>query len=140
MVRIQGTADDINHRQTVHGLSLFQSLQVDMIQAILGVQLVNHSLLNGLYHYYTVIEIGFFVHVVNNPVHERTEEIPLSKLDDSFRTDRLSGGLFVQCFHTISLITKMLFCRPFTGIRRAKVFPTHRQPGVFQRITFTFAR
>ena len=94
-VRIQCTADYVNHGQAVHRFPFVQALQIDVIETILRVQHVNHSFFDGLNHYYTAVEISFFVHVVDNPVNKRTKEITFAKLNNSFRTDRFLCGLFV---------------------------------------------
>ena len=64
-----------------------------MIQPVLGVQRVNHPLLNRLYDNNRSVEVRFLVGFPDYPLNEGTEEVPLSELDDLFGVlFRLRGG------------------------------------------------
>ena len=71
-VRIQCTADNVDHCQTIDSFSFIQSLQVYVIKIILCIQHVYHTFVDGLNYYNTAIEVSFFVHVINDPVDKCT--------------------------------------------------------------------
>ena len=70
-----------------------------MIQAILCVQHVDHSPVDGLDHHDTAVKIYILVHFLDNPIHECPEEIAFSELDDPFRMQHFTGSFFIQLFH-----------------------------------------
>ena len=92
-VGIDGTADAINKFQGVHGLPVNKALQVNMIEAVLGLQAVGHALSNGLYDDDRCIKVSALIHLPHNPVYECAKEVTLAKLDDTLGAMCLwSGG------------------------------------------------
>lgn len=67
-----------------------------MIEAVLAVEPVDHAAVDRLDDDNAGIEVGLLVHVVDDPVNECTEEITLTKLNDSFWHDALRSGALVQ--------------------------------------------
>ena len=66
-----------------------------MIQAVLCIEPVNHTTLDGLYYNNATVEVGLLVHVPDNPINKSTEEIALTKLNNLFRHNALRRKLFV---------------------------------------------
>ena len=98
-IGVQGAADAVYARQGVHSLAVQASLQIDVIEAVLAVEPFYHTLLDGLHDYDTAVEVGLLVHVVDDPVYKRAEEVTFAKLDDSFGCCALGSRQLVQCFH-----------------------------------------
>ena len=94
-VRIESSADDVNHRQAVDSLAFFKSLQVNMIEVILSVEHVNHSSVDWLNDNDAAVEVCLLVHVPDYPVNECAEEVAFSELDDSLGTNCFSCSFFV---------------------------------------------
>ena len=63
-------------------LAVEASLQVDVIESVLAVKPLNHTLVDRLNDNYRTVEVGLCVHVPYNPVNECAEEVTLAKLDD----------------------------------------------------------
>ena len=66
-----------------------------MVQAVLTIEPLYHTLVDGLYDDDTTIEVGLLVHVPDNPINERTEEVTLTKLNHLFRHYALRSEIFV---------------------------------------------
>ncbi|MPM67752.1 hypothetical protein SDC9_114676 [bioreactor metagenome] len=66
-----------------------------MVQIVLRIQHVNHTFINRLYDYNAAVKVGFFIHVVNDPVNKRTKEVTFAKLNDAFGTLHFHGCFFV---------------------------------------------
>ena len=47
-IRIHGAADAVDHLKRVHGLTVDESLQVHVVEAVLCLQTLGHALGNGL--------------------------------------------------------------------------------------------
>ena len=93
LIRAQAAADDVDQIDAVHGLAVLQSLEIQVIQAVLLVEPADHALLDGLDHDDGAVEIGFLVGLPDNPLDERAEEVALTELDDLFGVLlRLRGG------------------------------------------------
>ena len=98
-IRIQCAAYHIDPGKAVDFFTFVQPLKIDMIQAILCVQHVDHSPVDGLDHHDTAVKIYILVHFLDNPIHECPEEIAFSELDDPFRMQHFTGSFFIQLFH-----------------------------------------
>ncbi len=94
-VGVQRTANDVDTLQRVHGLAVLTTLQVHMVQAVLGVEPVHHTSFNGLYDNDTTVEVGLLVHVPDNPINECAEEVSFTELNHLFRHHALRSELFV---------------------------------------------
>ena len=94
-IGVQRAADHVDTLEGVHGLAVLTTLQVHMVQAVLSVQPVHHTLLNGLYYYHTAVEVGLLVHIPDNPIYECTEEVTFTELNHLFRHHALRSKLFV---------------------------------------------
>ena len=94
-VGVQCAADNVDALQGVHGLTVLAALQVDVVQAVLTVQPLYHTLVDRLYDNDTTIEVGLLVHVPDNPIYECTEEVSLTKLNHLFRHHALRSEVFV---------------------------------------------
>ena len=70
-----------------------------MVQAILCVQHVDHSPVDRLDHHNAAVKIHFFIHLLDNPIHECPEEIAFAELDNPFRIQHFAGSFFIQFFH-----------------------------------------
>ena len=90
---VQRTADHINALKCVDSLTVLTSLQIDVIQAVLTVEPIHHTTLDRLNYNNRTIEVGLLIHVPNNPVNERTQEIALTKLDNPLWHDALWSRL-----------------------------------------------
>ena len=66
-----------------------------MIQAVLTVEPVYHAFFDRLNDNYRAVEVCLLVHVVNNPINKRTEEVSFTKLNDFFRHYALGRSPFV---------------------------------------------
>ena len=97
-VGVEGTADGINTCQRVDWLTIFFSLQIQVIEAILSVEPVNHAVFNRLNYNDRSVEVCLLIHVEDNPVNKGTEKITFSKLDDSLRHSAFGGCTLVQGF------------------------------------------
>ena len=67
-----------------------------MVEAVLAVEPVNHTALDGLNHNHRTVEVGLLVHVPYNPVNESTEEVTLTKLNDFLWHHALRSRALVQ--------------------------------------------
>ena len=77
----------------VHGLAVLETLEIQVIQAVLLVEPADHALLDGLDHDDGAVEIGFLVGLPYDPLDERAEEVALTELDDLLGVlFRLRGG------------------------------------------------
>ena len=94
-IGVHTATDNVDALQRVHWLAVLTTLQVHVIQAVLTVQPVNHTTVQGLDNDYRTIEIGLLVHVPDNPINERTEEITLTELNHLFRHYALRSEVFV---------------------------------------------
>ena len=101
-VGVQPAADDVDQLDAVDLLALVDSLQVEVIEAVLGVEHVHHAPFDGLYDHYAAVESGLFVHVPHDPVHEGAEEVPFPELDDPF------GIAFVGCVVSVQRLHNSL--------------------------------
>ena len=82
-VRINTTTYNINTVELVHSLAIETSLKVYVVKAILTVEPLNHTAVDRLNDNDRTVEICLGIHVPYNPVNECTEEVTLTKLDDS---------------------------------------------------------
>ena len=98
-IRIQRTAYHVDPGEAVDLFAFVQSLKIDMVQAILRVQHINHSPVDRLDHYDTAVETHFLIHFLDNPIHECTEKITFTELDDPFRMLYFPGSFFIQLSH-----------------------------------------
>ena len=94
-IGVQTAADDVNTLQRVDGLAVLTSLQVYMIEAVLGIEPIGHTFLDGLYDNDASVEVGLLVHVPDDPVNERTEEITFTELNYFLGHHALRRELFV---------------------------------------------
>ena len=94
-VGVQRATDDVDALQGVDGLTVLTTLQVNMIQTVLTVQPVDHTLVDGLYDDNRTIEVGLLVHIPDNPINKSTEEVTLTKLNHLFRHHALRSEVFV---------------------------------------------
>ena len=98
-VGVEGSADDINALESVDGLSVETSLEVDVVEAILAVEPIDHTALDGLYDDDAGVEVGALVHVADDPINEATEEVAFAKLDDAFGCVALGSRARIKRFH-----------------------------------------
>ena len=94
-IGIQRTADHVDTLKGVHGLAVLTTLQVHMVQTILGIEPVNHTSFNRLYNDNGAVEVGLLVHVPDNPIYKCTEEVTFTELNHLFRHHALRSKLFV---------------------------------------------
>ena len=94
-IGIQGTTDHVDTLQRVHGLAVLTSLQVHVVQTVLGVEAVHHTFLYRLHHNDRAVEVGFLIHIPDDPIHESPKEIAFSELNDLFWHHALRRKLFV---------------------------------------------
>ena len=66
-----------------------------MVKAVLPVQVVHHSAVDGLHHHDRGVEVGPFVHLLYNPVHKGAQEVSLAKLYHSLCPLALLRRLFI---------------------------------------------
>ena len=98
-IRIHGAADAVDHLQRVHGLTVDEALEVYVIEAVLCLQTLGHTLGNGLYDDNGSVEVGLLVHLPDDPVNECAEEVAFAKLYDSLRALCLGSGVGIQGLH-----------------------------------------
>lgn len=101
VVRVHGTADAVDECERVYCLPVDKSLQVNVIHAILLVQLAHHALRNGLYDYYRTVESGAVVHSLHYPIDKRTKEVALAKLNNPFGVGAFGMRGAVEFLHNI---------------------------------------
>ena len=94
-IRIQCAADTVDTRQVVDSLTVQTALQIDVVKTVLAVQPFCHTSFYGLNHYNATVEVGFLIHVVNNPVYKCTKEVTFTELDNSLGSNGLGSRLFV---------------------------------------------
>ena len=93
LIGAQAPADDVDQVDAVHGLAVLESLEIQVIQAVLFVKPADHALLDGLHHDDGAVEIGFLVGLPDDPLDECAEEVPFAELDDLLGVLlRLRGG------------------------------------------------
>ena len=110
-VGVQCAAYHVYALYRVHGLTVLAALQVDVVQAVLPVQHVHHTLLDGLHHHHRAVEVSLLVHVPDNPIHKCAQEVTLAELYHLFRHHALRSELFVKWFHVLILFLLLLnFC------------------------------
>ena len=98
-VRIYAPVDYIYHFDGVDGLALVYSLEVEVIQTVLGIDHVHHSLVDRLHEDHASVEVCLLVGLPYYPVHECPEEIAFPELDDFLRVTVGMCRFSVQCFH-----------------------------------------
>ena len=98
-VGIHGAADAIDELQGVYGLAVNKALQIDVIEAVLGLQTVSHALCDGLYDDNGSVEIRALVHLPNNPINECAKEVAFAELYDALGALRLCGGICIKGLH-----------------------------------------
>ena len=84
-VRIEAAAHDIDKIDAVHGGTVEQALKVEMVEAILLVEPLDHTFLDGLHHDDGCVEVSFLVGLPYYPLDESAKEVTLTELDDLFR-------------------------------------------------------
>ena len=94
-VWVQGAANHVDALQRIHGLAVLAALQVDVVQAVLAVEPFCHTALDRLYDNDRTVEVGLLVHVPDNPINERAEEVSFAKLNHFFGHHALRRELFV---------------------------------------------
>ena len=94
-IGVQRTTDDVDALQCVHGLTILTPLQVHVVQTVLTIEHVCHTLLDGLYDDDTSVEVSLLVHIPDNPIDEGPEEVSFSELNHLLRHHTLRGKLFV---------------------------------------------
>ncbi len=52
-----------------------------------------------LHDYYRRVEVGAVVHILDNPVYKRAEEVSFAKLYDTFRRMGLGSCQTIEKFH-----------------------------------------
>ena len=97
-VWIKGTTDAVNASEGIHLFTIQSSLQIDVIEAILTIEPIHHTLLDRLHNHYRRVEVCLLIHVIDNPVHKTAKEVSLAKLDNSLRCMALRSRASVQCF------------------------------------------
>ena len=81
LVRVQAAGDDVNQVHAIHGLAVLQTLQIQVVQAILLVEPAHHAFLDGLDHHYGTVEVRLLVGLPDNPLDECAEEVSFAKLN-----------------------------------------------------------
>ena len=66
-----------------------------MIEAVLTVEPVYHTLSQRLHYNDRAVEVGLLVHVPHDPIYECTEEVTLAKLNDFLWSHALRRGALV---------------------------------------------
>jgi hypothetical protein len=94
-IGVQRTADNIDTLESIYRLTVLTPLKVYVIETILGIEPVNHTLFDRLYNDYRTIEVCLLVHVPDNPIYECAEEVTLTELNNLFRHNALRSELFV---------------------------------------------
>ena len=94
-IGVQRTADDVDALQRVHGLAVLTTLQVHVIEAVLGIEPVHHTFFNRLYDDNATVEVSLLVHIPDNPIYECAEEVTFTELNHLFRHHALRSKLFV---------------------------------------------
>ncbi len=94
-VGIQAAANDVDTLEGVHRLAVLAALQVDVVQAVLAVEPVDHTAIEGLDDDDGTIEVCLLVHVPDDPIYECAEEVAFAELNDLFGHDALRSELFV---------------------------------------------
>jgi len=94
-VGVQRAADDVDTLEGVDGLAVLATLQVNVVETVLGVEPVDHTVLDGLYDDDRSVEVGLLVHVPDNPINECAEEVSLAELDDLLGHHTLRSKLLV---------------------------------------------
>ena len=75
-----------------------------MIEAVLCLQALSHTLRYGLHDDDRGIEICFLIHLPNNPIYESAKEVALAKLYNALRALYLKSGGAVEFLHFLSLL------------------------------------
>ena len=75
-----------------------------MIEAVLGIEPIYHTFLYRLHNDNRAVEVCLLVHVPDNPIYKRAEEVAFAKLNNLFRHDALRSKYFVKWFHIIIVV------------------------------------
>ena len=81
LIGAQAPADDVDQVDAVHGLAVLESLEIQVIQAVLLVEPADHALLDGLHHDDGAAKIGLLVGLPDDPLDERAKEVAFAELD-----------------------------------------------------------
>ena len=103
-IRVDGAADTIDKFKRVHRLTIDEALQVDVVEAVLCLQALGHSLGNRLNNDNRGVEVRPLIHLPYYPVDESAKEVALAKLYDSLGTLRLLSCGAVEFLHILSLL------------------------------------
>ena len=95
-VWVNAAGDDVDTVKLVDRLTILTTLEIDMVEAVLTVKPLYHTSVNRLNDNNRAVEVCLGIHVPYNPVNKSTEEITLTKLDDSLRCHTLWGSEFVK--------------------------------------------
>ncbi len=94
-VGVQTAADDVDTLQRVDGLAVLTTLQVHVVQAVLTIQPLNHTLSQRLYDDDRTIEVSLLVHVPDNPINKGAQEISFTELNNFLGHHALRREVFV---------------------------------------------
>jgi hypothetical protein len=89
-------ADYVNAGERIDHFAIETALEVHVVEAVLTLEKLHHECVGGTLHNdYRRVEVGLVVHVLDDPVYKRTEEVTFAKLNDSLGSDCLRSGQFV---------------------------------------------
>ena len=112
-IGIDTPADDINQVHAVHRLSVQETLKVQVIQAVLLVQHVDHTTVDGLDHDDGGIEVRLLVGFPDDPLDESPQEVAFAELDDllgimfRLRCSRTIQSFHIGCKYTLKFVIKL---------------------------------
>ena len=90
----------VDEVDTVNGFAIEETLEIEMIEAILLIEHIYHSPVDGLDHDHGGVEIGLLVGFPDNPFDECAEEVSFAELNHFFGVGfRLRGGGAIKSFH-----------------------------------------
>ena len=112
-IGIDTPADNIDQVHAVHRLAVQESLEVQMIQAVLLVQHVDHTTVDGLDHYDGSVKVRLLVGFPDNPLDESPQEVAFAELDDllgilfRLRCSRTIQSFHIGCKYTLKFVIKL---------------------------------
>ena len=83
-IGVDTAGDDVDEVDAVYGLSVLEALEVQMVEAVLLVEPLDHTLLDGLDYNHGAVEIGLLVGLPDYPLNECAEEVAFAKLNHLF--------------------------------------------------------
>ncbi len=112
-IGVDSPADDINQVHAVHRLAVQESLEVQMIQAVLLVQHIDHSAVDGLDHHDGSVKVRLLVGFPDDPLDESPQEVAFAELDDllgilfRLRCSRTIQSFHIGCKYTLKFEIKL---------------------------------